>query len=599
MLTELLDLENNNNVKNLENLTEEQKKVFLQKKFDDLKIPIELKNGVNSGIQKTHEDIHDDFKNDILNISNKNVSLNDLISAHNKSLDVSINNSKNIFLTRVSKENMKYLKSLKLQEQYLKNNIAKLEQNKKIIEEGIPLKDNIIDNNIRKSQLKNISNTRIDLMSRLEDINQKIENLLNEEKLKSRNKNLYNFDSPEKDQESYNLHLIKLQKQQKLERKKFNEDMELTIIKKQKECERMEKELEERKKKFLTNMKEKERELFLKRKQEIDAQMEKTKKYIHEKCQKQEKDYIYYQYKEKFENEQKKLIDKVNMIKKDSLVTQEEINELAEKIKEQKLLLEDDALEKKKKLLQLWSYRSQTLPTYHHPLINKLENERNKQLEEIEELKHKKECNDLEKRNYKPPKVTINPKLKMEREKNSIKTVKENVIQTKLNNKKRTERYKFTPIITKRKKSADISKEISNNNYIDMNEVKSALISNKNSGKKILKSIQILHPKPEKPIDYLTEMIQQKNNSGENTKKSFNVNKILNNKNNKGGNIIDSIKIAKSQTDAIDTKVSQKKEILQLNGGYLNNPALGDEVGDLLIESIHAKLNIMNKLNGE
>ena len=32
------------------------------------------------------------------------------------------------------------------------------------------------------------------------------------------------------------------------------------------------------------------------------------------------------------------------MIKKDSLVTQEEINELAEKIKEQKLLLEDDAL---------------------------------------------------------------------------------------------------------------------------------------------------------------------------------------------------------------------------------------------------------------
>ena len=124
------------------------------------------------------------------------------------------------------------------------------------------------------------------------------------------------------------------------------------------------------------------------------------------------------------------------MIKKDSLVTQEEINELAEKIKEQKLLLEDDALEKKKKLLQLWSYRSQTLPTYHHPLINKLENERNKQLEEIEELKHKKECNDLEKRNYKPPKVTINPKLKMEREKNSIKTVKENVIQCENSDRK-------------------------------------------------------------------------------------------------------------------------------------------------------------------
>ena len=52
---------------------------------------------MNNGIQKTHEDIHDDFKNDLLNISNKNVTVNDLLSAHNKSLDASINNSKNVF----------------------------------------------------------------------------------------------------------------------------------------------------------------------------------------------------------------------------------------------------------------------------------------------------------------------------------------------------------------------------------------------------------------------------------------------------------------------------------------------------------------------
>ena len=39
--------------------------------------------------------------------------------------------------------------------------------------------------------------------------------------------------------------------------------------------------------------------------------------------------------------------------------------------------------------------------------------------------------------------------------------------------------------------------------------------------------------------------------------------------------------------------------MLKLNGGYLNNPKLGDEVGDLLIESIQNKLNIMSKLNGD
>ena len=47
------------------------------------------------------------------------------------------------------------------------------------------------------------------------------------------------------------------------------------------------------------------------------------------------------------------------------------------------------------------------------------------------------------------------------------------------------------------------------------------------------------------------------------------------------------------------THLQLKKQILKLNGGYLNNPKLGDEVGDLLIESIQTKLNIMNKLNGD
>ena len=57
--------------------------------------------------------------------------------------------------------------------------------------------------------------------------------------------------------------------------------------------------------------------------------------------------------------------------------------------------------------------------------------------------------------------------------------------------------------------------------------------------------------------------------------------------------------MVKVHSENIDNKVQQKKQMLKLNGGYLNNPKLGDEVGDLLIESIQAKLNIMNKLNGE
>ena len=48
--------------------------------------------------------------------------------------------------------------------------------------------------------------------------------------------------------------------------------------------------------------------------------------------------------KENFENNEKKLIDKVNMQKKDPLVTQEEIKELSKKINEQKKILIEDEL---------------------------------------------------------------------------------------------------------------------------------------------------------------------------------------------------------------------------------------------------------------
>jgi hypothetical protein len=233
----------------------------------------------------------------------------------------------------------------------------------------------------------------------------------------------------------------------------------------------------------------------------------------------------------------------------------------------------------------------------------KIEEEEKLKLEKEEEEKKKKECYELEKRNYKPPKVSVNEKLKLEREIRKNKTDKESVLTTELNNKKRLDKLSFSPIMSMKniKIIHELSQELNNNNYIDYNEIKSMM--NKKA-KKILKPIQILHPKPDKPIDYLTEMIFDKNNkkskSNDKEKKTDdNIDNIFRKNKEKGGNIIESIKMVKAQTETIDNKVQQKKQILKINGGYLNNPKLGDEVGDLLIESIQNKLSIMNKLNGE
>ena len=292
------------------------------------------------------------------------------------------------------------------------------------------------------------------------------------------------------------------------------------------------------------------------------------------------------------------------MIKKDSLVSQKEIQELSKKIKEQKKLLSEDQEERKKQLLKLWTYRSQTLPIYKHPLNIKLEEEQILKLEKEEEEKKKREYLELEKRNYKPPKVEINQKLKIQRETRKDKTDKESVLKTELNNKKKIDKFKFTPITsTKHMKIIhELSQELNNNNYIDFDEVKNMMGKRK---KKNLKPIRILHPKPDKPIDYLTQMIMEKDkkksksNDKEKEKlKDFEINKIFD-KNKEKGTIIESLKMAKIHTETIDNKVQQKKQMLRINGGYLNNPELGDEVGDLLIESISNKLKIMNKLNGE
>ena len=35
---------------------------------------------------------------------------------------------------------------------------------------------------------------------------------------------------------------------------------------------------------------------------------------------------------------------------------------------------------------------------------------------------------------------------------------------------------------------------------------------------------------------------------------------------------------------------------MKLNGGYEQNPVLGDELGDMLIESIQAKLSVISQL---
>ena len=92
--------------------------------------------------------------------------------------------------------------------------------------------------------------------------------------------------------------------------------------------------------------------------------------------------------------------------------------------------------------------------------------------------------------------------------------------------------------------------------------------------------------------------ISVKQHKQKDTDDLLSINKDLKEKNIIGSDVIDRIKMARSKVELLDQKVGEKKEFLKVAGGYIQNVKLGDEVGNLLIKSIQAKLGIMNKLNG-
>jgi hypothetical protein len=73
------------------------------------------------------------------------------------------------------------------------------------------------------------------------------------------------------------------------------------------------------------------------------------------------------------------------------------------------------------------------------------------------------------------------------------------------------------------------------------------------------------------------------------------ISKIFND--NKGGTVDESIHIAKNKVLVLEEQAKQKEQLLKVSGGVIENPDLGNEVCDLMIDSIKAKLSIIGQFN--
>ena len=598
---------------------------FLREKLEKLNFSKGLRIGIDSGFEKINMNIRENIENNF-NIRDKKINLDNIINKNNKK-NIELNTGKNGILYNINKESILRLKHLKQNEKNIKKKLDKIEESQKMLESEEPIKNDKVNINVRNNNLKKINSMKNELLVKLRYNSSIISEVIDKDKNINRNLLIQNYNnhtnktetgytkhfSLSEDQEKFNKYLLKKQEEEKLQREKIQNALKRSNSKKSKEIELNEQKILERQKEHLNELKKKEKDFFNKLKEKNNLLFEKSIKNIDKNLKRQTKDYLFYQMKQKFETNEKKLVDKVNMIKKDSLVTKEELEELANKRNERKKILEEGLSERKLNLIKMWQQRSQKLPIYKHPVVNILEDEELDVMEDEQEKQEQKEKNEISKKTFQPPKVKINKELKRLREKKLLMSNKDSVTQTEIQNKKRfMKNLDFMANIIEAAKEENLEKnKLKNNKNIKTeknNETKNKIRITKsldsNDNKK--KHNYLLHPKPEKPIDYLKEIFKgKKGNKLAKEKKEQGVGEIIADLNEesktiKGRNqIMDTLDMIKSKTSAIEQKVTEKKDIMKVKGGYINNTNIGDEVGNLLIESIQTKLSLLNKLKGK
>ena len=571
LLTELLNIGGKSKeAKEEEKITENTKEnKNLKTKLDSIQVTESIKIGVSDDKIKSEESHEENLIKNKISKSDQKMS-NTHQFTFNKSLENNLLKDHDVFLTEVdkalSKENTRYLNSLRNEQKIIKRYIEKLNDNEKMIENSEMLEKNMVENKLRKSYLTNISKTRKELNDRLESINLKINTLSREEKSKKKyiKKNLTEIEDDNYN-DRYNLQLETIHEHENKSKKKQGKNLlDKGFIKSKNELDFNERNLKYYKQKSFNETNQKEKDLILKRKNEINAKLEKTKKNINEKS-KNGKNYLYFKYKENFERQEKLLLESIKNKRKAPLITRDELKEYDEMNKQTQNSSNPE--EQKKYSEKIKSYRSQTLQNNHH--FN--------QGEKVQKLN---------KISSRQPFIKINKTLKIIRDSNNktSKDSKDNLLQTEANNKKGLNIFRYSHI-NSYKKNTDYNFNLN--------------LKKKNK----LKPIQILHRRQDETIDCMKSM--KRRIITKKKCKSFNFDDLFEDKDedkdkNKdqenNDKCLESLNADKFRTDSFNGKLIKRKD---MSAAFLTNPYLINEIGGLLAESIQSKLNIINSLSNK
>ena len=341
---------------------------------------------------------------------------------------------------------------------------------------------------------------------------------------------------------------------------------------------------EKEKKELFEEKRLKEKSIILKRKQEINEKMKNILYINNKKINPIKKNYLYLQMENNYLENEKNLIKEITEKKKINQIMPGDAKIINKKIIEAKNKLEERALKQKIELRKLWHSRSVELQKLKTPIFNEITECEDSKIEKgknIKQLINKKK--EYIKKHIKLPPISeiLKKEIQDRLNKNSSIISRNNNINN--NHKQNFQFYsdnnsfsndiKINIRIKKRenslskKKLKSISIQTGNGNHIHY--LKNI---NNNINKKMVKS----------PSDYnYLEEIRQK--------RLLNNNEIKNNNFNSENYDLN----IENKIEAMESKYKRNKQLLKINGGYLNNRELSDNMNELLIDCIKQKLSLI------
>ena len=555
-------------------------------------------SGVESGLNKVMITVQDAIEDDRLEINEERRDVNE-IKKNNISLI-----PKNPTVNYESAIKMQKIRELSQRKKSLEKQINKLDENIRIIDDEKSFNPSntfsnptsLIDENIKKDQLKENKQAKEILLSKLNTINEQVQRLMeNEEELANAKKlNIKDFlENFERDKEKATELAKKYDEEKKIREQKMMNSMIKSSERRQKEYEALLIEEEEKKKKELEKIRLRELERIRGRTRENLEKLNYIRQHVNDKPA-NENEYLFKvlenKYKEKTDQEIQLEILKHKQKQKESCVSLDQIYDFEKKQKSLEMKRLAEVEEEKKKLREQWKQTKDILPKFEPSVMQIVKEEENKLREQKEIEEFKKKIKQKEIKNY----CEVVQKMFLPKINESVKKEREDRIKnlTTKNNIQKLQKKKNNGRILLVKPDPNKPRKYGWKLKLEDPDEKN---DDKNKNTKKVRSHSAYKKEPmEKLPDYLTEMRLQKK-----MKKNNSQSKMIGNDWDKmlkstKGSLYENVEKVKQKAEELENKAKMDEKLIQ-NGDV--NADLHQKVSGYLIDAIKAKISILENIN--